>query len=631
MLSNPTSNPPPAGSRAIAANALRKAGLMDRDERMRDVSEKPTRKTTSTKASAAHKRPGHHKPRLVDALLGKDQPSSSNRNPMTVSRIAAQNEGLTIRGASKTTVATGRTRRNAISTPGSISSRISSSGMIELWQEFVRSRYNAEARFLNLERMMDDDFIKKHNMLPPGAPGASSREAAVIFKIAGRKLTPEPQTISLAHNNISNGALLQMLSHYVPRLANLSLEGNQIKTWRDLDYISGRRNKLEHLRELILIGNPVRELEYKNNRGDKFRSEMARRFPTLEILDREPITKIAFDVPTRTSSSSTAPKTAAPTTFPHPMAPSFITGVDSSIISNFLLRFFPLFDIQRSALLDVYHPSATFSFSANTGIPARARIEGFHHSKEMPNQRKLEWSPWLTGGLGGSRNLTRMAGGVDKAAKTLHVGAEEVIKAMADLPSTRHEVTGAPEKFCIDAWPVQHGDTMNLFVTLHGQFTELPSEGIRSFDRSFILAPAPEGSRAKLAGWDIMILSDQLSVRAYSSHEAWRPGPMRVQAGEQLPSTSTRTATASTPATINEPNNLASWISSLNPQTRSQLEAAVTPIPEPQRSLVLQICQKTGLNVAFAVQCLESNGWEFDRAVANFEQVKGTLPRDAFL
>ena len=33
-----------------------------------------------------------------------------------------------------------------------------------------------------------------------------------------------------------------------------------------------------------------------------------------------------------------------------------------------------------------------------------------------------------------------------------------------------------------------------------------------------------------------MILSDQLVVRAYSSHDAWRPGPMRVQAGDLLPS-----------------------------------------------------------------------------------------------
>lgn len=42
--------------------------------------------------------------------------------------------------------------------------------------------------------------------------------------------------------------------------------------------------------------------------------------------------------------------------------------------------------------------------------------------------------------------------------------------------------------------------------------------------------------RAKLNGWDVMVLSDQLCVRAYSSHEAWKSGPMKVQAGEALSS-----------------------------------------------------------------------------------------------
>lgn len=180
-------------------------------------------------------------------------------------------------------------------------------------------------------------------------------------------------------------------------------------------------------------------------------------------------------------------------------------------------RFFPLYDNQRAALVDVYHPSATFSFSANTAIPSRARIEGFHTSKEMPNQRKLEWQPWLNGGQGGSRNLSRMGARAEKMAKTLHIGGEEAVKAMADLPSTKHDVSGAPEKFCIDAWPISHAGEMALFLTIHGQFTEctsalflqvanervsslhvitsVPTEGIRSFDRSFILAPAPEGSR----------------------------------------------------------------------------------------------------------------------------------------
>jgi nuclear RNA export factor len=255
-----------------------------------------------------------------------------------------------------------------------------------------------------------------------------------------------------------------------------------------------------------------------------------------------------------------------------------------------------MFDSQRAMLTAVYHPSATFSFSANTSIPSRARIQGFQHSKEMPNQTKLEWNPWLTGGKGGSRNLSRVGGNIEKTIQTLHIGAEEAVQAMVALPGTVHDVSGAPDRFCVDAWPVVQGDTTTLFVTVHGQFNEVPSKGVRSFDRSFVLAPAPVGSPAKAAGWDVLILSDQLCIRAYSSHEAWAPGPMRVQAGDAIPS----------------------------------LEQ-LSPIPEPQRSMVYQLCIKTQLNVQFAVECLNSTEWNFDAAVAKYEEVKGSLNKDAYL
>jgi nuclear RNA export factor len=36
--------------------------------------------------------------------------------------------------------------------------------------------------------------------------------------------------------------------------------------------------------------------------------------------------------------------------------------------------------------------------------------------------------------------------------------------------------------------------------------------------------------RAKLAGWDVTILSDQLTIRGYSNPNVWKIGPMLVQA-----------------------------------------------------------------------------------------------------
>lgn len=90
----------------------------------------------------------------------------------------------------------------------------------------------------------------------------------------------------------------------------------------------------------------------------------------------------------------------------------------------------------------------------------------------MPNQTKLKWGPWLNGGAGGSRNLTRIGGGFDKTVNSLHVGGEQTVKAVLELPETKHDIGGPPEKFCLDSFPVVHGQGMGLLLTVHGQFAE---------------------------------------------------------------------------------------------------------------------------------------------------------------
>ncbi|KAG1733591.1 uncharacterized protein EDB91DRAFT_1148242 [Suillus paluster] len=600
MFSSPTS------SRTLATTTLKGAGLIDSDTRMRDATaDKPGGRKGASKIRS-------HRTHQMDVYKYKG-PQGPNRASMLAARTPAggTSDVLTIRGASTV----GRLRRNAVTAAitGVVPGKEHAPKAVEVWREFVNRRWNPEARFLNLERMMDDPEIQKHKLLPPGAPGSSVKEASVLFKLASH-LKPAVQTLSLANNNISTGQLISTIAHYLPTLANLSLQNNNLKVWRDIDFISGRKGKLEHLRELILLGNPLREMEIQHGRGDKYKSDMARRFTSLIMLDQEAIATIAFDAP-GPSSTPVTEKRATATTFPYEMRPPFITGVEDSVVSNFLVRFFPLFDDQRAALLDAYHPSATFSFSCNTTIPSRARIQGLHVSKDMPHQRKLDWAVWLENG---SRNLNRMGGGVDKIVKSLHLGSEAAIRAMSALPKTKHDVSGSPEKFCIDAWPVGQGENLKLFISLHGQFVEEPSQGIRSFDRAFVLAPAPAGSRAKLNGWDVMILSDQWSIRAFSIHDAWHPGPMRVQAGEAL---RTQQPTGSTPSS-----------SSLIPaHARAQLEQAISTFSEPERNLILQICERTGLNAKYAVDCLQNNAWNWDRAIANFEQVKGALSRDAFL
>ncbi|PIL35802.1 transporter [Ganoderma sinense ZZ0214-1] len=565
------SSPTPApGSRAIATNALRRAGLMDQDTKMRDMSDKPGGRKGSTLKVSKPRHPTH-RPRGLETILGKS-------TPVLAQTIVTRPNDPRL-----------KKRRNAgMSAP--VTEKV-----IETWKEWVRRRWNPEAKFLNLERIASDDYLKKHGLTSPTSD-AAGREAQVIFKIAS-KLRPEIETISLAHNGLTSGRMMSSIAHYLSGLKNLSLEGNSFRGWKELDYISGKRGRLEQLRELILVGNPIRELEYQNNRAAGYKSEVARRFPSLEILDGEAVTRVGFDAPA-TSTSSPSRASSMLSTFAWNMEPSFIAGVDGSLVVNFLMRFFPFFDNQRGALLDAYAPNATFSFSCNTSIPPRARIEGIHYSKDYPHQRKLEWGIWLSTSQGGSRNLGRM-NEIAKVAESLHLGNQEAVKAMAALPQTKHDVAGSPEKFSVDAFPVRQGEQTNLLVTLHGQFVELPSQGIRSFDRSFVLAVSPEGSRAKQSGWDVIVLSDQLVIRGYSSFDAWKPGPMRVQYGDLLPS--------------------------------SGLQEALAPLPQPQRGRMQDVILRTRLNLQFAEDCLKNNDWDVERAIANFERVKASLPADAYL
>ena len=60
----------------------------------------------------------------------------------------------------------------------------------------------------------------------------------------------------------------------MPKLVNLSLANNQLKTMDDIRLLTREKNRLDFLRELVLTGNPI-----KGN--DPANSEQYRRFVPL--------------------------------------------------------------------------------------------------------------------------------------------------------------------------------------------------------------------------------------------------------------------------------------------------------------------------------------------------------------
>lgn len=99
------------------------------------------------------------------------------------------------------------------------------------------------------------------------------------------------------------------------------------------------------------------------------------------------------------------------------------------------------------------------------------------------------------------------------------------------------------------------------------------------------------------------IISDSMVVQSYLSSEAYGPERSLFKHG----------------ITLAAPSGPIAPLPMVN--TGAQVD---------QGALLAQLRQQTGMNEQFARMCLEQNDWVFERAVLNFEQIKGTIPPEAF-
>ncbi|KAG8912510.1 nuclear mRNA export, poly(A)+RNA binding protein [Tulasnella sp. 417] len=503
---------------------------------------------------------------------------------------------------------------------------------IQLLRGFVTSRYDKERRYLNLENLQDDPFFKNGKFISPDLPTTPKDTGTVILKLASQ-LDPPPETVSLANNKFGSLKQLAYITRYLPDLANLSLQNNDIADIRTLNFIGSRTDQAPKLREVIFLGNPFREIFSARNELDRYQSEILKIFPCLTMLDMQPVVKVAgFDVsahkPLRTAETG-------PTVFDAQMGgPVMQDGVQETT-NAFLIKYFTMFDQNRAALADAYAPNATFSVSMNAAVPTRARISRFF--LELPHQKQLNWEAWKPL----SRNLTRMRNTGESAAHRLFTSPEEIIKALERVPQTKHDIANGGNTFLAESWIVSSVLSLDtLLVTVHGQFTELPAQGQRSFDRTFILAPAGPDSKARQNGWEVVIVSEQLHIRNYSSHEAWAPGPITVQTHEEdkapTPAPAPAPALAPAPAPAHVPAPAAAAAppaQALQPvpvASGPAPDAVLAALPDYQRNLITEFQRVTGLNVMWSGRCLEGNQWNPEAALANFHELRPQIPPEAF-
>lgn len=168
----------------------------------------------------------------------------------------------------------------------------------------------------------------------------------------------------------------------------------------------------------------------------------------------------------------------------------------------------------------------------------------------------------------------------------------------------------------------------------------MPAQGQRSFDRTFILAPAAPDSKARQNGWEVVVISEQLHVRNYSSHDAWVPGPITVQTEEDekptapapapalaVPAAPLPQAPQPTPVKSEPPPDaiLAALVRTHRDLSRPIVADFVMVSilqPDYQRNLIAEFQRVTGLNVIWSGRCLEGNQWNPEAALVNFHELK---------
>ncbi|KAF3932501.1 hypothetical protein ABW19_dt0209690 [Dactylella cylindrospora] len=357
------------------------------------------------------------------------------------------------------------------------------------------SRYRADAKMLDLSALASDPQLQASGFF--SQESTTTKMFPALMKVADEQFTNRAEkreqvvSVNLANNNLPDIGMVASLAVTFPELKNLSLENNNITTFKQLEPWKYKFRKLE---QLILTGNPI-------NQVPNYREECRKWWKTLVMLDN-----IVYPEPPVTAKAN---QSAGPGPFP-PMPVEIKPGIvdDQEHTNDFLSTFFPLFDSDRKACLSAfYNETSLFSISVNVSAP---RLAG----DTKHNIQK--WDAYIPK----SRNMIRLRNPTaikDRCAK----GPANILKTWETLPRTLHDVSD-PTKWSYDSRNLPFGDTICMQMTVHGEYEEpenVAREGVaskRSFSRMFIVLPrGPEGG--------YLVARDVLIVRAYGGHHAWSP------------------------------------------------------------------------------------------------------------
>lgn len=162
---------------------------------------------------------------------------------------------------------------------------------VEALNKVLISRYNAEAKLLDLSNLASDPVLQEQGFFQQASTRSKMFPAMMLVADKHFKTQQEKKeavhSVSLAFNGLPNINTVASLSMAFPDLKNLSLEGNNIQNWNDL---GAWRFRFRDLEQLVLLGNPIANV-------DRYVEECVRIWPKLLMLDNVVIDRSKFSLP----------------------------------------------------------------------------------------------------------------------------------------------------------------------------------------------------------------------------------------------------------------------------------------------------------------------------------------------
>lgn len=477
-------------------------------------------------------------------------------------------------------------------------------GAIETLNMFLKLRYNPQIKLLNLSSVQQDPTLISKGFF--GSLSTSSKFFPALMKIAGN-LKLDVTSADLSGNNLSDLTSISALAQTFPTLQNLLLQNNNFsrikafETWR---------KKLNFLRELILVGNPL-----LNNQAEalNIKLELMKNFPRLVVLNGEVVR----------NEQALLANLSFP--FELPRAMFFQDAEVQSISTNFITNYYNLWDTNRADLMVLYQNESQFSLQVDLTQP---HIVDANKTPDFGYYIPL------------SRNLTRISSSRARMTRVAQ-GQEQIYKLFTQIPKTRHDLMSKPDNYSMESFRLAQLGAIS--ITLHGNFEEtgppdntellnpqsgpgrnkyaqLKKEaalGSKCFDRTFIVIPGPNAS--------MIVASDMICLRAEVSPEAFK-GEAATAIQPAAPQLQPLNPGTASPQAFNTPPPGAAGV-----PTAADLPAEVKANLNPaQQEILVRILLETKLNIQYGVLLCQQSNWDYQQSSINFKTSAASLPPDAF-